>query len=159
MGGSIISIDVSFGMVDKIYASKDCLTTEEEKKDMDKLDGRRTQRHIKTGVLTLHNYAHFAYEEVLTPDATEQHSFICPEIGLWMGGVIINSEKRINQMCVKHDGLESNKYTAIKAAETVPHIYRDYVINGYIQNKFHGQKVPMESLSDRSHVKCHCVKF
>ena len=141
MGGDIITCDMTYSVFDKIFGFQDSQTVTDQNKSewyqeenkMD-CDSRYHSLQIKVGTLTLQNYAHFSFDEVLIPRASEKHCYVAPEIGIFIGYLCKYSEHGINRLNIKHDGFESGLNLDVKC--------------GYCTKAIFGEKIENESTGE-----------
>lgn len=125
MGGQIISCDMTYSVSDKIYGIQDCRNLPHSKNS----DGRSESLQILAGTLTLQNWAHFSFDEILIPRASEKHCYVAPEIGIFIGYLCENSEQPITKLNIKHDGFESGLNLDVKCGYCTKAIFGSKIRN------------------------------
>lgn len=131
MGSPVISIDTTFSVCDKIHDTVDSETVLKPTEEERVIDARGMRRFMEVGVLTLLNGHHFSFEEVLVPRASEEHSFVAPEIAIFIGWLMKYSEPAMEGLNLKHDGLECNRYILLKVQDCLQQIFGKQILNVY----------------------------
>lgn len=156
MGGTCISTDMTYSIFDKLYGHCDYKRMTQNidiHGNVDPtldgtLDKRTTQRHMQVGILTIQNQYHFSFDEVMVPYASEQHCYLAPEIAIFLGWICKYSEKRIESMNIKHDGLTSGRKLDVKVGYCASKIFGKTITNEYT-----GQVFEMDKFTHQISVK------